>query len=59
MYLSYSRIALVISKSISSSLEVRSGNSNRILLSGSIGDDITVDLKKFEIKGYMTVLLAT
>ena len=49
----------MISGSISSSLEVRSGNSNRILLSGSIGDDITVDLKKFEIKDYMTVMLVT
>ena len=52
MYLSYSRIAFVIRGSTSSSLELASGNSNRILRSGSIGEDITVDLERF-IRNYL------
>ena len=51
VYLSYSRIAFVISGSFSSSVELASGNSNRILRSGSIGEDITVDLERI-IRNY-------
>ena len=45
MYLSYSRIAFVTNGSVSSSFELASGNSNRIIRSCSNGEDITVDLK--------------
>ena len=48
MYLSYSRIAFVMKGSTSSSLELDSGNSNRILRSVSNGEDSTVDLESFK-----------